>query len=85
VGFVLHFLLIIASFQSVVYEGNGSEENELCSDPRGRRANRTELLLLLLHVRKTRTRRAREEEEEERVCLEEGLDAPKRWDRHCAS
>ncbi len=64
---------------------NGSEENELCSDPRGRRANRRELLLLL-HVRKTRTRRAREEEEEEeRVCLEEGLDAPKRWDRHCAS
>lgn len=82
-GFVRHFLLIIASFLSVVCESNGSEENELCSDPRGRRANRRELLQLL-HVRKTRTRRAREEEEE-RVCLEEGLDAPKRWDRHCAS
>jgi hypothetical protein len=59
VGFVRHFLLIITSFLRVVCEGNGSEENELCSDPRGRRANRRELLLLLqllllLHVRKTR-------------------------------
>ncbi len=85
---MLHFLLIITRFLSVVCEGNGSE-NELCSDPRGRRTNRRELLQLL-HVRKTRTRRAREEEEEEeeeeeRFCLEEGLDAPKRWDRHCAS
>ncbi len=56
-GFVRHFLLIITSFLRVVCEGNGSEENELCSDPRGRRANRRELLLLLqllLHVRKTR-------------------------------